>query len=133
MTDKNIELPFFNVPTDALKSLRADIGQRNYEKILPIYIHFWGLGGNPIPLDYVVKNFKISEEKIRQIEQINPNFLQIITKNEQNCIKKYVNSEHILNYMSKLWAKYESRLKWNEKAKNKRKQEFTEKYGEKFK
>ena len=35
--------------------------------------------------------------------------------------------------MSKLWAKYESRLKWNEKAKSKRKQEFTEKYGEKFK
>ena len=81
----------------------------------------------------LLKTFKISEEKIRQIEQINPNFIQIITKNEQNCIKKYVNSEHILNYMSKLWAKYESRLKWNEKAKSKRKQEFTEKYGEKFK
>ena len=90
MTDKNIELPFFNVPIDALKSLRADIGQRNYEKILPIYIHFWGLGGNPIPLEYVVKNFKISEEKIRQIEQINPNFLQIITKMTKNTQKTFI-------------------------------------------
>ena len=49
---KDKELPFFNFPTDKLNTIRLDVGQRNYEKLLSIYIDLWTKNGQDIAVSY---------------------------------------------------------------------------------
>tara|TARA_R100001594_G_scaffold22675_1_gene43961 strand:+ start:2498 stop:2920 length:423 start_codon:yes stop_codon:yes gene_type:complete len=94
MEDK--ELPFFNFPTDKLNTIRLDVGQRNYEKLLSIYIDLWTKNGQDIELNFIIKKHKISEEKLLKIQEINKNYIEIVVKNDEKKVKKYVKSEQIL-------------------------------------
>ena len=94
MEDK--ELPFFNFPTDKLNIIRLDVGQRNYEKLLSIYIDLWTKNGQDIELNFIIKKHKISEEKLLKIQEINKNYIEIVVKNDEKKVKKYVKSEQIL-------------------------------------
>ena len=80
MEDK--ELPFFNFPTDKLNTIRLDVGQRNYEKLLSIYIDLWTKNGQDIELNFIIKKHKISEEKLLKIQEINKNYIEIVVKND---------------------------------------------------
>ena len=130
MEDK--ELPFFNFPTDKLNTIRLDVGQRNYEKLLSIYIDLWTKNGQDIELNFIIKKHKISEEKILKIQEINKNYIEIVVKNDEKKVKKYVKSEQILTRISQINKRTatlkRAYIKKRDISNNNENQSFMEKY-----
>jgi hypothetical protein len=130
MEDK--ELPFFNFPTDKLNTIRLDVGQRNYEKLLSIYIDLWTKNGQDIELNFIIKKHKISEEKILKIQEINKNYIEIVVKNDEKKVKKYVKSEQILTRISQINKRTatlkRAYIKKRDTNNNNENQSFMEKY-----
>ncbi len=130
MEDK--ELPFFNFPTDKLNTIRLDVGQRNYEKLLSIYIDLWTKNGQDIELNFIIKKHKISEEKLLKIQEINKNYIEIVVKNDEKKIKKYVKSEQILTRISQINKRTatlkRAYIKKRDTNNNNENQSFMEKY-----
>ena len=130
MEDK--ELPFFNFPTDKLNTIRLDVGQRNYEKLLSIYIDLWTKNGQDIELNFIIKKHKISEEKILKIQEINKNYIEIVVKNDEKKVKKYVKSEQILTRISQINKRTatlkRAYIKKRDTSNNNENQSFMEKY-----
>ena len=130
MEDK--ELPFFNFPTDKLNTIRLDVGQRNYEKLLSIYIDIWTKNGQDIELNFIIKKHKISEEKILKIQEINKNYIEIVVKNDEKKVKKYVKSEQILTRISQINKRTatlkRAYIKKRDISNNNENQSFMEKY-----
>jgi len=130
MEDK--ELPFFNFPTDKLNTIRLDVGQRNYEKLLSIYIDLWTKNGQDIELNFIIKKHKISEEKILKIQEINKNYIEIVVKNDEKKVKKYVKSEQILTRISQINKRTatlkRAYIKKRDTNNNNKNQSFMEKY-----
>jgi len=130
MEDK--ELPFFNFPTDKLNTIRLDVGQRNYEKLLSIYIDLWTKNGQDIELNFIIKKHKISEEKLLKIQEINKNYIEIIVKNDEKKVKKYVKSEQILTRISQINKRTatlkRAYIKKRDTNNNNENQSFMEKY-----
>lgn len=130
MEDK--ELPFFNFPTDKLNTIRLDVGQRNYEKLLSIYIDLWTKNGQDIELNFIIKKHKISEEKLLKIQEINKNYIEIVVKNDEKKVKKYVKSEQILTRISQINKRTatlkRAYIKKRDISNNNENQSFMEKY-----
>ncbi len=130
MEDK--ELPFFNFPTDKLNTIRLDVGQRNYEKLLSIYIDLWTKNGQDIELNFIIKKHKISEEKLLKIQEINKNYIEIVVKNDEKKVKKYVKSEQILTRISQINKRTatlkRAYIKKRDTSNNNENQSFMEKY-----
>jgi|TARA_Y100001938_G_scaffold45113_1_gene62676 hypothetical protein len=130
MEDK--ELPFFNFPTDKLNTIRLDVGQRNYEKLLSIYIDLWTKNGQDIELNFIIKKHKISEEKLLKIQEINKNYIEIVVKNDEKKVKKYVKSEQILTRISQINKRTatlkRAYIKKRDTNNNNENQSFMEKY-----
>ena len=130
MEDK--ELPFFNFPTDKLNTIRLDVGQRNYEKLLSIYIDLWTKNGQDIELNFIIKKHKISEEKLLKIQKINKNYIEIVVKNDEKKVKKYVKSEQILTRISQINKRTatlkRAYIKKRDTNNNNENQSFMEKY-----
>jgi len=130
MEDK--ELPFFNFPTDKLNTIRLDVGQRNYEKLLSIYIDLWTKNGQDIELNFIIKKHKISEEKLLKIQEINKNYIEIVVKNDEKKVKKYVKSEQILTRISQINKRTatlkRAYIKKRDTNNNNKNQSFMEKY-----
>ena len=130
MEDK--ELPFFNFPTDKLNTIRLDVGQRNYDKLLSIYIDLWTKNGQDIELNFIIKKHKISEEKLLKIQEINKNYIEIVVKNDEKKVKKYVKSEQILTRISQINKRTatlkRAYIKKRDISNNNENQSFMEKY-----
>ena len=130
MEDK--ELPFFNFPTDKLNTIRLDVGQRNYEKLLSIYIDLWTKNGQDIELNFIIKKHKIIEEKLLKIQEINKNYIEIVVKNDEKKVKKYVKSEQILTRISQINKRTatlkRAYIKKRDTNNNNENQSFMEKY-----